>query len=330
MSLVTRLTQKLGLEHPVISAPMALAAGGALAAAVSNAGGLGLIGGGYGDQVWLDDQFRAAGNARVGCGFITWSLKKQPHLLDLILEKGPAAVFLSFGDPSDFAVRIARSGVCLICQIQTARDAEVALDCGAQVIVAQGGEAGGHGEKRGTVALVPEIADLLARRAPQTLLCAAGGIADGRGLAASLMLGADGVLVGSRFWASKEALVHANMHKAALAASGDDTIRSSVMDIARHLDWPSRFTARVLKNAFTRRWHGRENELVADATLQSAQWRQAWADGNTDVANTFVGEAVGLIDAIDPAGVVLERMVEQAETLLSKTSKMIAAPSAAR
>ena len=159
--------------------------------------------------------------------------------------------------------------------MQTRRDAEHAIGCGADVIVAQGSGAGGHGERRSTFTLVPEVADLIAARSPDTLLCAAGGIADGRGLAAALMLGADGVVVGSRFWAAQEAEVSPRMHAAALAACGDDTIRSSVMDLARKLDWPQRYTARVLKNAFTERWHDREEELLAVADAAAAKYRQA-------------------------------------------------------
>ena len=103
---------------------------------------------------------------------------------------------------------------------------------------------------------MPEVADLVAGSSPETLVCAAGGIADGRGLAAALALGADGVLVGSRLWATTEAQVSEAMQAAALAADGDATIRTSVVDIARSLDWPERFTARVLRNRFTERWHG--------------------------------------------------------------------------
>ena len=317
MALATALTNRLGIEHPIISAPMAYAAGGRLAAAVSAAGGLGLIGGGYGDADWLAEQFRAAGNASVGCGFITWSLAKKPELLDQALAHSPRAVFLSFGDPQPFADRIRSAGSLLMCQVQTRRDAEHALGVGVDVIVAQGSEAGGHGERRSTFTLVPEVADLIAAKLPDSLLCAAGGIADGRGLAAALMLGADGVVVGSRLWASREAEVGPRMHAAALAASGDDTIRSSVMDLARRLDWPERYTARVLRNTFTERWHGREDELLAVAEAEAAKYRQAWLEGDPDNANTFIGEAVGLIDAIEPAGDIVMRMAREAERLLS-------------
>ncbi|MDD9909077.1 MAG: nitronate monooxygenase [Ahrensia sp.] len=318
----TRLTEFFEIEHPIIGAPMAFAAGGRLASAVTNAGGLGLIGGAYGDRGWVDTQFTAAGNAVVGFGFITWNLsaalEASPDLLDAVLDRQPAALFLSFGDPQPYAQTIADAEVPLICQVQTLHDARHAVDCGAAVIVAQGSEAGGHGEARATMTLVPEVADMLAKTAPDVLLCAAGGIADGRGLAASLMLGADGVLVGSRLWASYEADVHPNMHEAARLASGDDTIRSSVMDIARHLDWPDRYTARVLKNAFTDRWHNDIEGLLKNAQAEAAKWRQAWSDGDMDIANTFVGEAAGLIKTVEPAGAIISRMVDEAERQLAR------------
>jgi nitronate monooxygenase len=329
VGLNTRLTQQLGIAHPIISAPMAFAAGGRLAAAVSAAGSLGLIGGGYGDAGWLDAEFRAAGNAAVGCGFITWSLKKQPQLLDRVLAHNPCAILLSFGDPEPFAARVKASGAKLICQVQTRRDAERAIDCGADIVVAQGSEAGGHGERRATLTLVPEVADLIAAKSPATLLCAAGGIADGRGLAAALMLGADGVLVGSRLWASNEANVSPRMHAAALAATGDDTIRSQVMDLARKLDWPARYSARVLRNAYIERWHGREAELAAVADEEAAIYRKAWAEGDPEGSNTFVGEVAGLIHAIEPVAVIIERMVGEAERRISTCAGDVASGGAA-
>ncbi len=158
-------------------------AGGRLAGAVSEAGGLGLIGGGYGERDWLEREFAAAGNRRAGCGFITWSLARQPGLLDVALAHGPAALMLSFGDPRPFAKRIQAREVVLICQVQSRDRAIQALDAGAEIIVAQGTEGGGHGGSRATLPLVPAIVDLVARRAPKAMVVAAGGIADGRGLA---------------------------------------------------------------------------------------------------------------------------------------------------
>jgi nitronate monooxygenase len=202
-----RLTRTLNLRHPIISAPMAFAGGGALAAAVSSAGGLGLIGGGYGDSTWLDEQFEICAGHRVGVGFITWSLRKSPSLLMDVLKRRPEAVMLSFGDPRPFVDEIRRAGALLICQCQNVDHLWDAIDVGADIIVAQGAEAGGHGMLRGTLSFVPEAADLVAAHSPASLLVAAGGIADGRGLAAALLLGAEGVLVGTRLWASDEALV---------------------------------------------------------------------------------------------------------------------------
>ena len=316
--LATRLTERFGLAHPVVLAPMAFAADGRIAGAVSRVGGLGLIGGGYGDADWIDAQFAVAGDAEVGCGLITWALAENPGVLDRVLAHGPRALMLSFGDPRPFAPAIRAAGVPLICQVQTAGDAAIALEAGAEVIVAQGAEAGGHGDRRATFTLVPEVADLVAGSSPETLVCAAGGIADGRGLAAALALGADGVLVGSRLWATTEAQVSDAMQAAALAADGDATLRTSVVDIARSLDWPERFTARVLRNRFTERWHGHETELRAHGEEAAEAWRAGWAAGDPDRASTFIGEAAGLIETIEPAAEVIARMSAQAAEILRR------------
>lgn len=321
--LATRLTERLGIEHPILSAPMALAAGGALAAAVTRAGGLGLIGGGYGDGDWLEGQFAAAGNTRVGCGFITWSLAKQPHLLGQVLAHKPAALMLSFGDPRPFGDEVAAAGIPLICQCQSLEHVRQALEAGAAIIVAQGAEAGGHGHSRGTLPFVPEVADLLARESPDTLLLAAGGIADGRGLAAALMLGADGVLMGTRFWASDEALVHADHHRFAVAASGDETVRTTVPDIARRLAWPKPFDIRVSVNAYIAKWSGREAELSASIESEAPAYREAFAAGDIENAAVIFGEAAGLITDIPTAGEIVERIAAEAVGLLRGKAGMV-------
>lgn len=308
----TRLTRTLGIAHPVLSAPMALAAGGALAAAVSRAGGLGLIGGGYGDAGFLESAYRDAGNTRTGCGFITWSLAKKPELLDLVLAHQPVAVMLSFGDPAPFARRIAESGAMLICQCQSMVHVRAALEAGAGAIVAQGAEAGGHGATRGTFSFVAETADFLERHAPETLLLAAGGIADGRGLAAALMLGADGVLVGTRFWAAAEALSPKGHQLRAVERDGDSTLRTNSVDVVRQLDWPEGFSIRVGRNAFTDRWHGRETDLRAALAEEAPSYQAALAAGDPERSAPVYGEAAGLIHAIEPAGEIVARMVREA------------------
>jgi nitronate monooxygenase len=307
-----RLTEALGISHPIISAPMAYVAGGALAAAVSRAGGLGLIGGGYGNAEWIDEQFEAARGERVGIGFITWSAAQTPSVVDASLQRKPAAVMLSFGDPTTFAADIHDAGAVLICQCQNLAHVRAALDAEADIVVAQGSEAGGHGADRGTFTLVPEVADMLASTSPDTLLVAAGGVADGRGLAAALALGADGVLVGTRLCASQESLVKP-LHKGAIVESdGDATLRTHLPDIVRELPWPQEFTARVQRNGFVDRWHGQESELEKQVAVQRPRYLQAFADGDPDNTAVWFGEAAGLIDTIEPAATIIERMVTEA------------------
>lgn len=311
-TLPTRLTRSWKLRHPVVSAPMAFAGGGLLAAAVSAAGGLGLIGGGYGDPGWLEEQFEAARGRSVGVGFITWSLRKSPSMLTDVLKHAPAAVMLSFGDPRPFVDEIRAAKAKLVCQCQNMEHVVDALDAGADAVVAQGTEAGGHGSLRSTLSFVPEAADYLRAHAPDTLLLAAGGIADGRGLAAALMLGADGALVGTRFWAAREALVHARHHAAILETDGDGTVRTRTADIARQIQWPKEFTARIRRNAFTERWHGREEELAERAAVEGPRYRQAFAEGDPENTGVWFGEAAGLIHSIEPAGAIVERIVSEA------------------
>ena len=188
MSLHTRFTERFGIEHPIVSAPMDVVSTAALATAVSRAGGLGLIGGGYGDKDWLSRELAAAAGTPVGCGFITWSIDAS-HI-DIALAHEPAAIFLSFGDASPYVGQIHQAGVPLICQVHDLGGVEEALQIGADVVCVQGGEAGGHGKgTRSTFTLVPEAADLIADQRPEVLLLAAGGIADGRSVAAALALG---------------------------------------------------------------------------------------------------------------------------------------------
>lgn len=299
---------------------MAFAGGGQLAAAVSRSGGLGLIGGGYGDPAWLEEQFEAAHGHSVGVGFITWSLRKSPSLLTDVLKHEPTAVMLSFGDPSPFAAEIRATGAKLICQCQDMEHVIAAVDVGADAVIAQGAEAGGHGALRGGITLIPEAADYIRTNAPDTLLLAAGGIADGRGLAAALMLGADGVLVGTRFWASKEALVNARHHVAIIETDGDGTIRTRVADIARQIQWPRGFTARIRRNAFTNRWHGREDELEENVSIEGPRYRKAFAEGDPDNTGVWFGEAAGLIHSIDPAGTIVDRIAAEALACLKRYS----------
>jgi nitronate monooxygenase len=316
MSISTRLTELLGVKHPILLAPMDIVSDGRLAAAVSRAGGFGIIGGGYGDEAWLKREMDAAGDARVGVGFITWSMAKQPRLLDLVLERRPPAVMLSFGEVQPHAEKIKQSGVLLICQVQTLDQANDAVRHGADILVAQGAEGGGHGVSRSTLPLVPAVVDA----APGIPVAAAGGIADGRGLAAVLMLGADGVLVGTRFYASQEAAGFADAKARIVDATGDRTIRGILFDIARRNVWPAPYAGRVLRNDFSERWRGREAELLQNQDQEATRYEQARGAGDFNTAAVIAGEAVDLISDIPPAAEITERMVGEAERLLAGAS----------
>lgn len=318
MTLSTSLTEMFGIDYPIVSAPMDMVAGGELAAAVSGAGGLGLIGGGYGDAQWLARQFDLAAGLPVGCGFITWSLARQPRLLNLVLEREPVAVMLSFGDPAAFAHPIKSAGARLICQIQDRAQAQRALDAGADVLVAQGSEAGGHGfGPRSTLTLVPEIVDLVAARGAAIPVLAAGGIADGRGLAAALMLGSAGVLVGTRFYATVEALSTPQARDQVVAATGDDTCRTTVYDQVRGYPWPTGHTMSVLRNDLTDRLDGAPPDTLR-AAAAITEYSQAVAARDYSIANVTVGQATGLVDAVVPADDVVTGMARQAIAVLSR------------
>ena len=228
---------------------------------------------------------------------------------------------LSFGDPQPFARRIRAEGVVLMCQAQSRDHTLQALDAGAEIIVAQGTEAGGHGGSRAT--LPPAIVDLVARRAPEVVVIAAGGIVDGRGLAAALALGAEGVLVGSRFYASVESLANDKAKARIAAASGDETVRTSVFDAVRGYTWPDGITGRALRNDFTARWHGRERELAGSIDGEMARYRAAAAQGDTDTAVIFTGEGADLIDDVPSAGAIVTRLVAEAERALAAAARRV-------
>jgi len=313
----TALTEMFGLDHPIVLGPMGGVSGGSLAAAVSNAGGLGLVGGGYGDPKWLRTELARVKDETSrawGVGLITWSIKRDAF--DIALAARPHAFILSFGDPRPYAADVKAAGCKLICQVQDLAQARTAHEIGADLIVAQGNEAGGHSGARGTMALVPAAVDAVA----PTPVIAAGGIADGRGLAAALMLGAHGVLLGTRFWASREGLGDERAKQRLVAGSGDDTARTRVFDVVRGLDWPSEFPGRALRNRFMTQWHGREDELVKTASTEGAAYTKASAAGDYDTAVVWAGEAIDLIDSIEPAATIVTRISAEAERELKRAA----------
>jgi nitronate monooxygenase len=229
---------------------------------------------------------------------------------------------LSFGDPRALAVPVRQAGVILILQVTDLEEARQAIDLGADIIVAQGTESGGHGARRGrsTLPFVPVVVDL----AGPVPVLAAGGIADGRGVAAALTLGAAGALLGTRFQATAEALVDPVTSTAIIGGHGEDTERSTVLDIARGSRWPSRYPARTLAHPVLDQWRGREAELDADAGARAAA-RQAYRDGvasgELPPQPVWAGEAVDLITDRPPAARLVGLLAAQAADALARAGR---------
>ncbi len=320
MAIRTALTEALSLEYPIVLAPMASVSGGRLAAAVSNAGGLGLVGGGYGDSNWLRKELslaRAQTTRPWGVGLITWAATHEA--VQLALDHGPRVLMLSFGDPRPYAAAIKAAGCALICQVQDVEGARAAKKAGADFVVAQGSEAGGHGVTRATLPLVPAVVDTMA----PTPVLAAGGVADGRGLAAALMLGAQGVLIGTRFYAATESLGHRRAKERIVAAKGEDTRRTRVFDVVRGHEWPESYSGRALHNRFLERWEGREEALVAELDTEGRAFQEAVSKGDFETAMVWAGEAVDLIAEVANAGELVRSIAMEAESNLRQADRFL-------
>jgi nitronate monooxygenase len=304
-----------GVRYPIASAPMGGSAGGALAAAVSSAGGLGLIGGGNGHPKWLEPELSIVADRTGrpwGVGLLSWAV--EPATVERVLEHEPAAVMLSFGTSAELTGPVHQAGTRLILQVTSMDEAREAVDLGADVIVAQGTEAGGHGARAGrsTLPFVPAVADLVA----PTPVLAAGGIGDGRGLAAALVLGASGALIGTRFQATQEALADPGLKKAIVAGRGEETERSSVLDIVRGSRWPREYTGRTLGHPLLDQWRGREDELAGDAAARQA-YEDGVARGDLPPLPVWAGEAMDLVNDLPSAADLVSLLISQAERALS-------------
>jgi nitronate monooxygenase len=311
MGLRTALTDKFGIDHPVVLAPMGGVAGGALAAAVSDGGGMGVIGAGAGDLTWLarECELARAGTRKPwGIGFLSWAI--DAAVVDAALAQAPATIMLSFGDPAPFADTIRAAGIPLIVQVTNLAEARRALEVGADMVVAQGSEAGGHGGGRATLPFVPAVVDI----AGAVPVLAAGGIGDGRGLAAALVLGAAGALIGTRFEATHEALITAEEAKAMISAGAEDTTQGRALDVVRDSQWPARYPARTLRNKVTDAWVGREDD-IDDAT--KAAYRDGVDRGDLDYLPVWAGEALDLISEQDGAAALVGRIARQAEQAIA-------------
>jgi NAD(P)H-dependent flavin oxidoreductase YrpB (nitropropane dioxygenase family) len=327
----TRVTTLLGIDHPVVLGGMGSGTNPALVTAVSNAGGLGVMGmaGRTPDGIAaLAADIRAETSRPFGLNLLLFLA--DDAAIDAVLAAKPHVFSTAWPRQTDDLTAVFRRAHAAGCRVMhmasTLAEARRAADAGADIIVPQGTEGGGHVGLMSSIVLVRQVV----RALPQVPVLAAGGIADGAGLAAMLMLGADGVLVGTRLLATPEAPLPDAFKQAIVRSTGDDTLLSEMPDVVSGNVWPGAF-ARVLRNRFVQEWLGREGEVRLRQPELNARVRRAREQGDADDGVLLIGQDAGLIDSIVPAAEVVERMVREAEAVLSeRTAEVLPGMSAAR
>lgn len=324
----TALCARLGIEVPIVQAPMGGVGGPALAAAVSNAGGLGMLALWRAEPETLRRQIRTTRSLTQKPFGVNLNLQfPQQERLDVCLEEGVPVISFFWRDPAELVRRARDAGAIVLHTVGSAEAARRAADCGVDVIAAQGWEAGGH--VRGRVATLPLIPAVVDAVTPIPVI-AAGGIADGRGLAAVLALGASGAWIGTRFLASEEAAIHPHYRERLLAASEDDTV---FLDELFDVGW-RKAPHRVLRNKTVADWEaaGRppsgtrpgEGEVIAasrsigDIVRYQSYTPGADAEGDIDALSLWAGQSVGLVSQVKPAGDIVREIVAEAQTVLQK------------
>jgi nitronate monooxygenase len=318
----TYLTEQWGLRYPIIGAPMAGVSYGALARAISLAGGLGMIGVASTAPVSLIEEesaiARDSDDTRFGIGLMIWAIERRPELLDAAIVARPFILSLSFGALAPHIERVQDAGILVATQVNSVAAARDAAAAGADIIVAQGTEAGGHTGRVGTLPLLQAVLD-----AVDTPVLAAGGIASPRGLAAILAAGAQGGWIGTAFLAASESAHGAEARRRILAAGETDTILTTVFDRVQNLPWPPEYPGRALGNRFAETWHGHETEMMVDQKAQQ-EYDRALRLGDHDVAVVYAGQAVGLVKHERPASEIVRELGDGAEAILRRShSKLL-------
>jgi nitronate monooxygenase len=354
----TRFTKTFSCRLPIMGAPMAGASGGRLAAETYRAGALGFIAAGHlRDVCQLDGEialFRqtAPADAPLCIGFIGFSALEDSAGWDRykrILEQHRPAVVQFFapaiidappnGQPnvSNNVALAQKYSAKVVAQVGSVCQGIEALDAGVDCLIAQGSEAGGHGLRRelgsGTLALAARLVSVAAESHPHVPVLAAGGIMDGRGVAAALALGCDGAVLGTRLWASQEATGHVAFKEGLVTAgSCDDVIRSTVFDHIQNVytetPWPEPFdSVGALRNGTSDKWDGcpadLEKELLNEKSDVVSGYRLAQKEGNANVTAVLCGQGVGEIDSIDPAFDIITRINEEAMTVIRNMPRML-------
>ena len=311
----TAFTELVGVEHPVASAGMGGgAAGGELAGAVSEAGGLGIVGASWLTPERIREEVARARELTMRPIGVNLLLFGNESLIEPVLELEPAVFSTAWPrDDQDLAPIFARAhdrGAKVMHMVTTLPDAVGAVEAGADIVVAQGSEGGGHVGEMGTTVLVRQVAKAIS----SVPVLAAGGLADGAGLAAALALGADGVLLGTRFIATDECSYSA-FDKAGVVAR----IVTSVHDTLGGRDWPGAWS-RGPRNRFVEEWLGREPELRRRRTAVRERLAAAREAGDHGYWLMWFGQSAGLVDAVKPAGEVVREIVAEAGEILTALS----------
>ena len=309
----TRACAMFGIRHPVVLAPMGGATDARLVAAVSAAGGLGLSACTWtsaSDLVTLIGDIRAMTDRPFGLNFVLHIA--DPGSIDRALAAGVPVLSSFRGDPTGLVPRVHAAGALSVHQVTTLHEAEQALDAGVDALIVQGNEAGGHCGPHPLMALLPAVID----RAGPVPVLAAGGLVDGRGLAAVLALGASGMVMGTRFIATPECPATTAHKQALLAARPGDTVWSPVWDILWGEDWPG-VGVRALRNAMLDRWHGRPAELAAHIDAARAEFAEAEARDDPTGRALLAGCGAGRIGGLLPAGQVVADVVAEAAAVLA-------------
>ena len=313
----TRICDLLGIDHPIVLGGMGTATTAPLVAAVSNAGGFGTLGTSAFNAATLDSEIASIRERTVkpyGINHLLFQIKED--MFAVTLRAQPAVVAFAWARKDqnlrDYFQRAHDSGAKVMHMAGEVPEALRAAEAGADVLVAQGTEAGGHVGWMASLPLLPMMAKAVA---PLPVLCA-GGIADGRGLAAALALGAEGVLLGTRFMATPEAPIHANFKRAIVESDGHDTVLTEIPDLASQRVWPGAMS-RAKRNKFIERWAGREWALRQDAGEVGKQAAAARAAGDVDNASISYGQDAGLIESIKSVKEVVQDIVAEAEGIIS-------------
>ena len=315
----TPFTQALGLQYPVLSAPMSYHSGGTLAAAVSKAGGLGTFGGTNDMGAdWTREQIayiRSQTDNLFGVGFITQLIEHNPTNFEIALEERVPVVIFSFADPRPWLPMARDAGAFTICQVQSLELARLAVEAGADALLAQGNEAGGH---TGQINLLPLLVDLV-ESYPQTPTLAAGGITSGRALAGVLAAGAVGASLGTALLPTPEAVEVPDAFKERIVLSdGQDTVFTRLYDLLGTRPWPPGIAGRVYLNRLVREWDGRDDEILAHREELASDVAAGRARQDPEVSSVYMGQGAGQVNAIRPAAEVVREICDGAEALLKE------------